>query len=341
MGTRGLVIVACAMAARVAVAGVLASAPSASPAPPNTSLSDFSPGNIYALDAPVVGAIQPVPRIVNLDPERVALGDRLIHEERLSSDGDISRASCHDLSVGGDDGLARSVGVKGAVGTANAPTVFNFRQFWDGRARNLHDQIDGPRLAEHEMDGAWEHVVGFLEDDVSYRADFDQAYGGVVSDETVKDALVSFECRLTTPDAPFDRYLRGETTALNPEQLEGYELFLDLGCVTYHQGVNLGGNMFQKFGHMRPFATKAGDDPKIPAGRFAVTGREADRQRFKVPTLRNVALTAPDLHDGSVDDLGRTVELMAYHELGLELAAGDTRRLVAFLESLTGQLPPR
>jgi len=287
--------------------------------------------------------IRPIPPPIALDERKVHLGRRLFTDPGLSKDGTISCASCHDLELGGADGRTRPVGIGGQIGEVNTPTVlnsrFSFRQFWDGRAATLEEQIDGPLEHPAEMGASWEEVLARLSGDPSYGAAFAEAYPGGVTRANVKDAIATFERSLVTPDSPFDKFLRGDAEALGAEALRGYELFQSYGCVGCHQGVALGGNMFQRLGVVRDYFADRGDVTRADLGRFNVTGREADRHVFKVPTLRNVALTAPYFHDGSAASLDDAVRVMARYQLGREIPAADRAAIVAFLRSLTGELP--
>lgn len=289
-------------------------------------------------------AITAIPAGADLDPRKVALGDRLFHDARLSGDVSISCATCHDLARGGADGRRFSTGVGGALGEINTPTVLNsrfqFHLFWDGRATSLEEQIDGPLHSPTEMASDWAEVLERIRADADYRRDFDRIYTDGVTADTVKDAVAVFERSLVTPNSPFDRFLGGDESALTTEQREGWVLFQDLGCVTCHQGVNLGGNSFQALSvDGRYFADRGGEITKADLGRFNVTQLERDRHRFKVPTLRNVALTAPYLHDGTAATLADAVRIMARYQLGVELMDEEVTSVVAFLESLTGTLP--
>jgi cytochrome c peroxidase len=294
-----------------------------------------------ALDEP----IRPIPPAPPVDPDVLELGKRLFHDERLSTDGSTSCATCHDIAAGGDDGLPTSMGVAGSLGAVNAPTVLNavhnFRQFWDGRAADLLEQADGPLLAAGEMGWSdWDALLGEIERHPDLVELFDRAFDAPPSRERVLQALVAYETALVTPNAPFDRWLRGEQSALSPEAHAGYLEFKRVGCIACHQGVNVGGNMFQRVGRVQasPF-----EDPEHAAdnlGRFEQTGVQRDRFRFKVPSLRNVALTAPYLHDGSLEDLPSTIQFMAEYQLGEQLDVEQVTRIAAFLESLTGELSP-
>jgi cytochrome c peroxidase len=225
----------------------------------------------------------------------------------------------------------------------NVPTVFNsglnFRQFWDGRAETLEDQIDGPIHDPAEMGTDWPHILDKLRADSEYAVAFAAIYRQEIDSSTIKDALATFERSLITPDCRFDRYLRGDANALSAEEKEGYQLFKDNGCSSCHQGVLAGGNMFEKFGIVGNYFADRGQITKADLGRFNVTGQEADRYRFKVPSLRNVARTAPYFHDGSASTLEAAVSVMTRYQLGRQLTANDLHRIVQFLETLNGKTP--
>ena len=284
--------------------------------------------------------ILPLPEIPELPPLRVALGERLFHDTRFSADGTLSCASCHDLGRGGVDGRKVSIGIGGAIGAINAPTVFNsglsFVQFWDGRAASLEEQAAGPIHNPVELGSNWAEVLGRLRQDGELVARFKEAYGAGPSEQNIVDALASFERTLITRNSRFDRYLAGDTTALTAREAEGYRLFREYGCVSCHQGVLIGGNMYQKFGVLGDYFAHR-PQTKADLGRYNVTGRESDRHVFKVPSLRNVALTAPYFHDGSASTLQQAVTTMGRYQLGRELDDGDVEAITDFLGSLTGE----
>jgi cytochrome c peroxidase len=285
--------------------------------------------------------IAPLPPVPDeLDPLRAALGERLFHDPVLSVDHTISCASCHPLDRAGTDGMSKSRGVGGALGSVNAPTVFNsalnFTQFWDGRAATLEEQVAGPLHNPVEMGSSWATAVARLNQSDDYRNIFANLYPQGITAETIADALATFERTLLTPDARFDRYLQGETEALSAEEIKGYARFKGLGCASCHQGVNVGGNLFQRFGVMGDYFADKGESAPSDLGRFNVTGRQEDRYVFRVPSLRNVALTAPYFHDGSVEKLEDAVEIMARYQLGRSLTAEDRQLVVAFLRTLNG-----
>lgn len=296
-------------------------------------------------EAEPAGPITPVRAPRGLRADRVALGDRLFHDPRLSGDGTVSCASCHPLDRGGMDGRARSIGIGGGVGGINAPTVYNtslhVAWFWDGRASTLEAQVDGPLQDPREMGSSWEHVVAVLSADATMVSAFREAFDGPPSADAVRSAIADFERSLVTPDAPMDRWLRGDASALTEAQVRGWDRFQDLGCVACHQGEGVGGNLYQRFGVLGDYFADRGDLTDADLGRFAVTGREADRHVFKVPSLRNVARTGPWFHDGSADTLDRAVRVMGRYQLGRDLPDDDVADLVAFLHALDGELPSR
>lgn len=284
---------------------------------------------------------QPLPNSVALDSAKVALGARLFHDVRLSSDDTISCASCHNLGTGGVDNRSHSVGVKGGVGGVNAPTVFNsgfnFVQFWDGRAPSLEAQIDGPVTHPLEMASTWDMVLDKLRNDASYMQEFKRLYPSGMTATNIKNAIAIFEQSLVTPNSRFDRFLKGDSKALNDQEQKGYALFQSLGCASCHQGINLGGNMYEKMGLMGDYFADRGNITDADKGRFNVTHDPANLHEFRVPSLRNVALTAPYFHDGSTSSLEDAIEVMAKYQLGRPLSPEDLQSIAAFLRSLTGE----
>lgn len=301
---------------------------------PAASLPDF--GDFGA------GPIVPIemPRTDNL--EKILIGKVLFNDARLSGDGSLSCASCHDLASGGDDGRRVAIGVHGRASRVNTPTVLNsslnFAQFWDGRARTLEEQIRSTVENPVEMDGDWAAIESRLRRDAALSRRFFNVYEGPVDQASVVDALTAYIRVLNTPDSPFDRFLKGDKNALTQEQKAGYELFVSLGCVSCHQGQNIGGNFFQRFGVMNEVFVGSEDVDSSDLGRYNVTGREVDRHLFKVPSLRNVAETAPYFHDGRAETLEEAVEIMIQHQLGRTPDANEVSLLAEFLRSLSGQL---
>jgi cytochrome c peroxidase len=277
------------------------------------------------------------------DQRLVALGRRLFFDAALSADDKVRCASCHDVPNGGDDGKPRSTGVGGKKGVINAPTVLNsslnFVQFWDGRAATLEDQAGGPIENPLEMGSSLDAVVARLSAKPDYATQFSAVFPDGVTGVHVREALATFERTLLTPDAPIDRFLRGDSSALTAEQREGYELFKSAGCIACHQGENVGGNMFQRFGVMGNYFDDRGNPTEADNGRFNVTHNESDRHVFRVASLRNVELTAPYFHDGTAETLDRAVRVMAKYQLGRQLTDDQVDHIVAFLKTLTGKLP--
>lgn len=272
------------------------------------------------------------------DPALVALGRRLFFDTRLSRDGVSSCASCHDLTGGGDDGLQVPVAADGVPRFFNTPTVFNTafaaRLGWRGDFVSLEAQVTHAVPAELLAD--WAEVTQRLAADPATAARF---HDGQVTPQAAQAALAAYLRALVTPDAPFDRWMRGEADAMTPAQQRGLTLFESYGCAACHNGRGVGGTMFQRVGLFRPFFPRHRSNERADLGRYALTGHDEDRHSFKVPSLRNVALTAPYLHDGSVATLEGAVRVMAYYQVGRSLSDGDVADIVAFLGSLTGTVP--
>jgi cytochrome c peroxidase len=286
--------------------------------------------------------LEPLPPAVALDAGMVALGRRLFHDKRLSSDDSTACSTCHDLAKGGDDGLVHSVGVRGQQGGINAPSVYNaalnFVQFWDGRAKTLEDQADGPVTNPIEMGARWVEVLPKLERDPGYVAEFGRLFPDGITSLNARRAIADFERTLITRGSPFDRFLAGDQAALGPEAKAGYETFKSVGCIACHQGANVGGNMFQRFGVLGDYFKDRGNITEADYGRYNVTKNEADRFVFRVPSLRNVENTAPYFHDGSAPTLTHAVQVMAKYQLGRRLADEQVQSIVTFLGSLSGPM---
>lgn len=282
-------------------------------------------------------SINPIPEKIEVEPRKAKLGKKLFFDPVLSVDGTVSCAHCHDLQNGGDDGLKVSFGIQGKKGNINAPTVynavFNFRQFWNGRAKDLKEQAEGPILSAVEMGhSSMRVVVDKLRENKTYLLFFNAIYSDGITKDNVLDAIAEFEKTLITPNAPFDRYLKGETYAINPEAKKGYELFKSKGCIFCHHGVNIGGNLYNKFGIYK-------NAKSASLGRYEVTKREEDKFVFKVPSLRNVELTAPYMHDGRAKTLQEAVVIMSQYQLGRYIEKEEIDAIVTFLKTLTGEIP--
>lgn len=287
---------------------------------------------------------QPLPDIseLNLNDAKVDLGNRLYHDTRLSGNGQLTCASCHVLAIGGDDNMPVSIGIDAQKGEINAPTTlnsgFNFKQFWDGRAKHLREQAEGPVENPIEMGAKWENVLARLQEVNSYQKMFSEIYPGQgITKFTVTDAIAEFERSLITP-APFDAYLKGDDNAITANQKRGYELFQSYGCVACHQGVNFGSNMMQKFGALKSYYDEQNTERNVDRGLFNRTQNENHRNVFKVPTLRNVEHTAPYFHDASAQTLDQAINIMGLNQLGRQIPDKDRLYIKEFLTSLSGQL---
>ena len=277
-------------------------------------------------------------------PAKVELGKMLYFDPRLSASHVISCNSCHNIGLGGADAEPTSLGHRWQHGGRNAPTVFNAvfntAQFWDGRAKDLEQQAGGPMVNPVEMASPSAHVGEQLKGIPGYRDAFAKAFPGEPDPITlpnVQKAIAVFEATLITPNAPFDRFLKGDGSALSDVQKQGLALFMDKGCSACHNGVNVGGGMYAPFGVVeKPGASFLPPEDK---GRFMVTKTPSDEYVFKVPTLRNIALTAPYFHTGQAWDLRQAVSVMGVSQLGAQLTGDEVDKIVSFLDSLTGEQP--
>ena len=283
--------------------------------------------------------IQPIspPKQINIG--MAELGKKLYFDPRLSKSGFISCNSCHNLSMGGTDNIPTSIGDKWQRGPINAPTVLNsslnVAQFWDGRAADLKEQAGGPIANPGEMAFSHTLAVAVLGSIPGYVREFRQVFGtGVIGINEVTAAIAEFEKTLVTPNSRFDQWLLGKADALSADELAGYRLFKESGCVACHNGPAVGGSSFQKMGIVAPYKANS------PAeGRSAVTGKDADRFNFKVPTLRNVEMTYPYFHDGAANTLTEAVDVMGRLQLGKKFTDDENAKIVAFLRTLTGDQP--
>lgn len=290
--------------------------------------------------------VQPVMDSIPVDPVKVALGFKLYHDMRLSADNTVSCATCHPLDQAGMDGLQTSTGIYDQKGFINAPTVYNAAlntvgQFWDGRAKDLQAQAGGPPLDMLEMGSDWEQITGKLKEDQEMVRAFAALYPEGITEASITDAIAEFEKTLLTPDCPFDRYLKGDKNALSADELKGYELFKTNNCATCHVGVNFGGQSYEYMGIVADYFKDRGTplhDNK-DYGHFNLTRDSVDFQSFKTPTLRNVALTAPYLHDGTAATLQDATRIMLKYQTGKELSDADIELIVTFMKSLTGTSP--
>ena len=287
--------------------------------------------------------IRPIDLSLPYDEAKAKLGFKLYHDTRLSVDNTVSCASCHGLNSAGVDNKQYSEGVEGKLGGVNAPTVYNavynFVQFWDGRAATLADQAAGPPVNPVEMASPnFEAIVEKLNADKEFVAEFKAVYPEGISQATITDAIEQFERTLITPNSRFDKYLRGDNEALTAEELKGYELFKKYNCATCHVGKNLGGESYELMGLRNHYFEARGLElTEEDNGRFKQTGVERDRHRFKVPGLRNVVLTWPYFHDGTRTSLKEAVCDMGTYQSDVTLSDEEEDLIIAFLNTLTGE----
>lgn len=283
--------------------------------------------------------IIPLVQEVAVDEGKAELGKKLWFDPRLSKSGFISCNSCHNLSMGGSDNLPTSIGHNWQEGPINSPTVLNsslnFVQFWDGRAKTLKEQAGGPIENPKEMASDHDLVVNVIASIPEYVAEFNTVYGDeAVNIDRITDAIAVFEETLITPNSRFDQWLRGDDNAITATELEGYELFKNSGCVACHYGEGIGGASFQKMGLLEEYKTE-----NLAKGLADFTGKDSDEMFFKVPTLRNVALTYPYFHDGQVNTLEEATKIMGKLQLGREFSEEEVHKIVSFFMALTGEQP--
>jgi cytochrome c peroxidase len=275
----------------------------------------------------------------------MALGERLFHDPRLSQDNRTACASCHPLNDGGTDRKTHLVSINNAAVSLNTPTVYNaalsFRHGWLGDTATLGEFLDGKIGDRNAMNTDWSTVAERLRQDGTYVVSFREIYDEAPQASTVRDAVAAFLESLVTPDSRFDLFLRGDSQALTAEEQTGYLEFKAHGCIACHQGINVGGNVFQRFGVFGDYFADRGGDQSGDGGRLLITGRARDLHVFRVPSLRNVALTPPYFHDGSAATLEDAVRVMAHYQLGQIPHEADVQLIVKFLRTLTGRFRGR
>ena len=299
---------------------------------------------VPAFSAELDEPIKPLPLDLKLDARKVSLGSLLFVDTRLAQDNSVACVSCHDFARGGADPRPRSVGVHGELGGANAPSVFNsglnFRQTWNGSGASLEDFLERLIKNPKVFGSDWGEVLSRLRQDPAMSAQFATIYADGITDKNIIEALAAFVRSLVTPSR-FDRFLRGDARAISADELQGYIKFKSYGCVACHQGVNVGGNMFQKFGVMGDYFADRGNVTPADLGRYNVTKRESDKFVFKVPSLRNVELTAPYFHDASAATLENAIAVMFRYQLGRDAPSEDKALIAKFLRTLTAEQLPR
>ncbi len=281
----------------------------------------------------------PIPIDIKYNRDVVTLGRELFFDPLLSKDRDISCASCHSIDGYGTDNMPKSVGTDGKIGNMNSLTpfnsIYNLSLFWNDRVKNLKEQmVDGPLINQHEMANSSDEIEKRLQQSNKYKKLFLKAYGEPPSFSLMLEALAEFEATLLTPNAKFDRYLRNEAE-LSSSEKRGFHLFKSYGCVSCHNGINLGGNSYQKFGAVIDYPSNSTrvDD------RFQLTNAQRDRDVFRVPSLRNIEKTFPYFHDGNIHSLKEAIHIMGYTNVGVLLSPDEIDDIENFLKSLTGEIP--
>jgi len=278
--------------------------------------------------------IIPIPQTLEYDKAKATLGEKLFFDTILSKDNTISCFSCHNIFTNGADTKKVSTGINNQSGITNVPTlfnaIFNFRQNWNGSAKTLANQAKGPITNPIEMGHNFKELISILEQS-SYNQEFKMIFGDGITEDNLVDVLAEFQKRLITPNSQLDKYLMGDENALTQDQKDGYELFQSKGCISCHNGINIGGQLYSRFGMIKLINNEN-------FGLYNVTKEEEDRFYFKVPSLRNVELTPPYFHDGSADNLFSAVEIMLRYQVGRDTSSKEILKIVEFLKSLNGEI---
>ncbi|MDO5484150.1 MAG: cytochrome c peroxidase, partial [Desulfovibrionaceae bacterium] len=302
----------------------------------------------YATDAAPQHAnepIQPLPLSIKVDEAKASLGDKLFNDKRLSTDSTLSCAGCHFYDRGGTDYQRFSEGIRKQFGDINPPStynaVFNLAQFWDGRAADLQEQAGGPPMNPIEMGSEnWAEIIGRLSKDQALTEAFTAVYANGWTGENITNAIAEYEKTLITPNSRFDKWLRGDDKAISEQEKQGYARFKAYRCASCHVGKSVGGQSYEYLDLKKDyFADRGGKPLGSDKGRYNFTKQGVDLHRFKVPNLRNIELTAPYLHDGTVETLDDAVRVMGIYCSGLEVPQNDRELIVAFLRTLTGEHP--
>lgn len=286
--------------------------------------------------------LQPLPDALPVDSLKAAVGEMLFNDKRLSGDNTVACASCHASDKGGTDNLRFSEGVRKQLGDINAPTVFNavfnVKQFWNGRAADLQEQAGGPPMNPIEMDSKnWEEIIAKLSKDEGLTETFTAVYPAGWSGDNITNAIAEYERTLVTPNSRFDKWLKGDATALNETEVAGYQRFKAYRCSSCHVGKSVGGQSFEYMDLKKDYFADRGGKLGSDEGLKAFTGNADDLHRFKVPNLRNIELTAPYLHDGTVTTLDDAVRIMGTYLSGMEIPQSDRDLIVSFMRTLTGE----
>lgn len=286
--------------------------------------------------------LQPLPDALPVDAKKVALGEKLYNDKRLSEDNTVACATCHSFEKAGTDERRFSEGVRKQVGDINAPTVFNavfnVKQFWDGRAADLQEQAGGPPLNPIEMASkSWDEITAKLAQDAELTQEFTAVYPSGWTGDNITNAIAEYERTLITPNSKFDKWLKGDKKALTASEAEGYQKFKQYRCSSCHVGQSVGGQSFEYMDLKKDYFADRGNPLGSDKGLEGFTKNPADLHKFKVPNLRNIELTAPYMHDGTVETLDEAVRIMGIYLSGLEVPPSDRDLIVAFLRTLTGE----
>ncbi len=286
--------------------------------------------------------LQPLPESLPVDEAKVAVGHMLFNDKRLSGDDTVACATCHQTEKAGTDSLRFAEGVNKQRGDINAPTtfnaVFNVRQFWNGRAADLQAQADGPPFNPIEMASKdWDQVIAKLSLDEALSKEFTAVYPDGWSGANIRDAIAEYEKTLITPNSRFDRWLMGKADAVTEKEAEGYRLFKAYRCASCHVGKSVGGQSFEYVDLKKDYFAERGEPLGSDEGLRGFSKKEEDLHKFKVPNLRNIELTAPYMHDGTVTSLDEAVRIMGVYLSGMDIPKQDRAAIVAFLRTLTGE----
>jgi cytochrome c peroxidase len=281
--------------------------------------------------------ITPIPQNIDYNIQKAKLGKALFFDTRLSKNNDMSCNSCHNLYKGGDDNLRYPIVNNKQIGDINSPTVlnsrFNFTQFWDGSAKNLKEQVSKSITNPIEMSNKFSDIINILKQDDNISKKFYAIYEHKITKDFIVDAIVEFEKALTTPNSNFDKYLNGDSNAISQDEKDGFSLFKYYGCIACHNGVNIGGNLYQKA------SISMENMDKNNLGRYNITKDEFYKYYFKVPSLRNISKTSPYFHTGNTKDLKSAITIMFKYQLGVEPSKKDVDKIYIFLKTLDGKLP--
>lgn len=286
-------------------------------------------------------AVSPLPNPPSSNDEKTKLGALLYRDTVFSDNYSLSCNNCHSLQKSGIDQLANYMGLYGKKGNINTPTTLNsklnFRQFWNGRAKNFSEVIEDHIADKTVFASSWPIILKRLSSNDTYIELFKQNFqNGEINSANVKDAMIAFLNNLVTPKSPFDRYLNNDKNAISDDAKKGYELFKQYGCITCHQGPNLGGNLFQKLGVYKDYYLPT-ENNAVNLGFYTITKDPNDKFVFKVPSLRNITLTGPYLHDGSIKTIEEMIKIMGEYQIGESIPVDDIKYIVKFLETLSGQ----